>query len=199
MWRWHNLVLGEFEAQTSDEPGKPAGKPILGADPATPSDAAAASAVAPLAELIDETVLLFRRLRAVASELYGQGELSGGRRNLLRELEQAGPQTVPQMARARSVTRQHVQALVNPLAEQGYVEFVDNPAHKRSRLVRLTVAGGRYVAEMKRREAELLSQLETGVAARDTRAAAAVVRAVREAMTGQAWARLVEVDDGPRS
>ena len=132
--------------------------------------------------LIDEVVQLFRQLRSVAEAVHGDGTLSGGRRNVLRELERSGPQTVPQLARSRAVTRQHVQAMVNPLEEQGYVEFVDNPAHRRSRLVRLTLSGAEYLADVQRRETDLLSALEIGVSTERVKRAAEVLRQVRDAL-----------------
>ncbi len=133
-------------------------------------------------DLIDETVLLFRRLRSVAEALHGDGGLSGGRRDVLRELKRRGPQTVPQLARSRAVTRQHVQALVNPLEEQGHVEFIDNPAHRRSRLVGLTGSGEEYLDEMQRRESGLLSALNVGASTERVDRAVQVVRLVRKAL-----------------
>jgi DNA-binding MarR family transcriptional regulator len=100
---------------------------------------------------------------------------------VLRELDQGGPQTVPQLARTRSVTRQHVQAQVNALAEWGLVELIDNPAHKRSRLVRLTSAGRESVAELERRALDRLGRLETSMGLTEVRAAIAVIRAVAAA------------------
>jgi len=57
--------------------------------------------------------------------------LSAARRGVLRSLARLGPQTVPQMAGARPVSRQHIQTIVNALAADGLVETIDNPAHKR--------------------------------------------------------------------
>ena len=90
-------------------------------------------------ELIDETVQLYRRLNLVAEQVHNQGEMSGGLRGMLRCLRRDGPQSVPQLARSRDVSRQHIQMLVNRLEEEGYVELVENPAHKRSQIGRAHV------------------------------------------------------------
>jgi DNA-binding MarR family transcriptional regulator len=45
------------------------------------------------------------------------------------------------MAKTRQVSRQHIQALVQPLCAEGMVQLTFNPAHRRSKLVRLTAAG----------------------------------------------------------
>jgi len=140
-----------------------------------------------LGELMDETVLLFHRLRAVAEEVHGQGEASAGRRGVLRSLARGGPQTVPQLARARPVSRQHIQSLVNALAADGLVELVANPAHKRSPLVRLTAAGARRIEAMAARERTLLGVLRIGVTQAELRSAAETLRRVRGAFAGRAW------------
>src|SRR5262245_15052281 len=56
-------------------------------------------------------------------------------------LVKEGPQTVPEMARSRPVSRQHCQTICNALEAQGMVAFVDNPKHKKSKLVTVTKKG----------------------------------------------------------
>jgi len=175
MWNITHLSLGDLQPDANADSGKPGAAPPSAKAGGRPQ-------VAALGELLDEAVLLARRLSALAAELHGEARLSGEGRNLLRELNRGGPQTVPQLARLRSVTRQHVQALVNPLAEQGYVEFVHNPAHRRSHLVRLTSSGMTHLAELDHRESAALSRLEIQASPEDVAAAAGVLRAVRGAL-----------------
>ncbi|QDT96475.1 MarR family winged helix-turn-helix transcriptional regulator [Gimesia aquarii] len=130
--------------------------------------------------LIDETVLLFHRLRVVADELHGGGELAAGKRGVLKGLYEIGPQTVPQMARARPVSRQHIQSLVNPLVEEGYVEFIDNPHHRRSKLVQLTGTGRVFVEKMQLREAEVFQTLSAKFSESRLTQATRTLRSVRE-------------------
>jgi DNA-binding MarR family transcriptional regulator len=133
----------------------------------------------PAGHLIDETVALFHRLRAAAEKVHGEGETSAARRGVLRSLAQGGPQTVPRMARARPVSRQHIQTIVDALAADGLVATVANPAHKRSVLVRLTARGKAAVRDIARREAALLASLDLGIPAADLARAAAVIRTFR--------------------
>jgi len=168
-------MLGDLGADPPEAAGKPGAKPAR-------TGAAGGPDSAVVGELIDETVLLSRQVRSLAEALHGVGALSGGRRNVLRELKRSGQQTVPQLARSRAVTRQHVQALVNALEEQGYVEFVDNPAHRRSRLVRLTSSGEGLLDVMQRREAGLLSALNIEASTERVDRAVQVMRLVREAL-----------------
>ena len=94
-------------------------------------------------ELIVEVTRAFFRLRAAGRDLGAVDAGGAGRWGFLRSLRIDGPQTVPQLARARPVARQYVQTMANALAAEGLIEFVDNPAHRRSRLMRLTPKGER--------------------------------------------------------
>jgi DNA-binding MarR family transcriptional regulator len=142
--------------------------------------------------LINETALLFHRLRIVADQIHHQGEISGGLRSILRGLDKSGAQTVPQMARARNVSRQHVQMLVNQLVRERCVEMVPNPAHKRSALVRLTAQGKKVVETMNHREVNLLSKSDLGVSDQELQEAAETLRAVRALFESEQWKRLIK-------
>lgn len=141
-----------------------------------------------LYEVFDETRALFHRLAAVAEELHGHGKRSGGRRGILESLARKGPQTVPQLARARPVSRQHVQVLVNELTDAALVESIDNPAHRRSRLIRLTDPGRNALTEMYRREARLMRAMpRENLSEEHLRTAADVLRRVRKQLENSTW------------
>ena len=137
-----------------------------------------------LEAIVDETVALFHRLRAAAEAIHGEGESSAARRGVLRGLARGGPQTVPQMASARPVSRQHIQTIVDALAADGLVETVANPAHKRSMLVRLTPAGRAAVREIAEREATFMRTLDLGLPAAEIDRAVRVMRALRSRLEG---------------
>lgn len=142
--------------------------------------------------LINETAALFHRLKVVADEVHHHGEMSGGLRSVLRSLNKRGELTVPQMARERAVSRQNVQMLVNQLADKGYVEFIENPAHKRSAFVRLTPQGKKAVETMDRREEKLLSTTGVGVTDKEMLEAAETLRQVRSFFESDVWKRLLK-------
>ncbi len=131
-----------------------------------------------LDELLEAAHALCGRLRA----LDRRGSLTGAQMTLIRALGRQEPQTVPQLARAGSVSRQHIQAVVNVLDQAGYVERVPNPAHRRSPLLRLSPRGRRVVDETLRGEAATIARLRRGVGADELRKATAVLRAVAAAL-----------------
>lgn len=144
---------------------------------------------AALEALIEATSALHRRMTAVRDEIHRQERLPGGSRYVLRELGRRGPQTVPQIARARPASRQHIQTLVNRLHCEELVEFVSNPAHRRSRLVQLTERGRQRVERMVEREEALLGRIAADARERDLYEAAELLRRVRRALENGDWKR----------
>lgn len=67
------------------------------------------------------------------------------RMRLLRVLEQHGDQTMTALARGLTVTQRRVTALVDALAEDGYIERRPNPADGRSTVISLTDRGAKHL------------------------------------------------------
>jgi DNA-binding MarR family transcriptional regulator len=63
------------------------------------------------------------------------------------------------MARARPVSRQHIQTIVNALGRQALIELAENPRHRRSKLVQLTPAGRDLTKRIRAREGQVLTAL----------------------------------------
>ena len=136
--------------------------------------------------------LLYFRMRRAAEEMMKEGAQSSGRRSVLKGLANSGPQTVPHMARVRAVSRQHIQKLVNGLLEDELVELIENPAHKRSRLVRITNAGKTVAEATAEREASILPELSRGIALDDIQTATSVLKRLKAAFEGDRWQQLVK-------
>jgi len=147
--------------------------------------------------LFEETAALVLQLRAALGRMHGQGIMTAARRSILRDLDRLGPQTVPQLARARLISRQDIQPIVNALAREGLVEFAANPAHRRSPLVRLTPRGKELLEEMGRREREIAAQLELPVSAQEIESATAVLRAARQGLESLWQRQRSEETKGP--
>ena len=75
---------------------------------------------------------------------------------------------------------------------EGHIEFIDNPAHKRSRLVRLTPQGKDFVDSAMRREAKLLSRLKIDILEKDLRTATSVLSTVRALFESKQWKQLLK-------
>ncbi len=144
-----------------------------------------------LENLVHANSALFHRLRAAGDEIHGRDGLTAGMREILAGLRRNGPQTLPQMARARSVSRQYIQAVVSRLRRRGLVETTPNPTDRRSTLVRLSAAGDQMLEAMGQREADLLRQLPLEVSKKELRGAVAVLERIRAAFQQPEWVQLV--------
>jgi DNA-binding MarR family transcriptional regulator len=138
-----------------------------------------------LDELLDQVRLLWHVLVQTTERLHEGEPVTLGMRAVLEFLERHGPTAVPEIARSREVTRQHIQALVDNLLELRLVSLDDNPAHRRSALVRLTVEGRKTIDRMKRRERQFLKRLQLEARPDDLRRAATTLTAVRTALGGR--------------
>jgi DNA-binding MarR family transcriptional regulator len=110
--------------------------------------------------LIAAVTRLHQRLQAIDGVLHARAGLPAAQRGVMESLGRRGDKTVSQLAGQRGVSRQHVQVIVNQLMDKGLVIAVDNPAHRRSPLIRLTDEGRVVFREMRQREKEFLATLE---------------------------------------
>src|SRR5262245_18657692 len=101
-----------------------------------------------IADLVLEVAQFFFRLRAAGQRAGLITDWGGGAFGFMRSLALLGPLTVPQIAGMRPTSRQRMQRLADELAAEGLVELIDNPRHRRSRLLRLTRKGQARYREM---------------------------------------------------
>jgi DNA-binding MarR family transcriptional regulator len=139
--------------------------------------------------LIEEVILTFRRLRIASAEIHGDGTPIAGQRGVLIDLARMGPQSVPAIARAHGVSRQHIQVLIDRFRSRGFVELCDNPAHQRSKLVQLTKKGNELVKEMREREDTALISLNLPKSPEQIRNAATVLCEFRKHLEDFPWSQ----------
>jgi DNA-binding MarR family transcriptional regulator len=142
--------------------------------------------------VVDETIALFHWLDWVADQLYGDDGRGAPRRWVLRRLQRYGPQTVPQLARAKAQRRQSMQPVVDVLVADGFVEFVANPRHARSQLAALTTRGERLVRQMDDIDARVLRSVSSGIPASQLVTTAATLRALRMQFAIERWRGVLE-------
>jgi DNA-binding MarR family transcriptional regulator len=131
-----------------------------------------------LYQLILEIRSNFNLLKAYAERMHGDLEITAAMRAVLEALAMEGAQTVPDIARSKGVTRQHIQANVDALACKGLIKLKQNPNHRRSSLVVLSQKGQRIFDRIRQREAAALAKLAKGLSRRDLLAAQAVLQAL---------------------
>lgn len=145
-------------------------------DPRPPRSAVAADRGAIVAGLMFEVAQCFFKIRALGQKEGFITAWGGGAFGFMRSLAQLGPLTVPQIAQMRPTSRQRMQRLADDLAAEGLVEFVDNPKHLRSKLVRLTPKGSRRFKALEARLATIGAGLVGPCTEAELRKAVEIVR-----------------------
>lgn len=138
-----------------------------------------------MAELMLEVAQFFFRIRAVGQKTGLITSWGGGAFGFMRSLALIGPLTVPQIAEMRPTSRQRMQRLADELAANGLVEFMDNPGHRRSKLVRLTRKGNARYREMSERFLAMASGMGAGLSDADIRKAIEIVRRLSDETKGR--------------
>ncbi len=102
--------------------------------------------------LFDEIRKIDNRLRWLGDTLHPEMGLTAAKRSLLLSLHREGPQTVPDLARERLVSRQVIQTQANDLLKEGLICNRSNPNHRRSPLLALSPQGERCISRMLEKE-----------------------------------------------
>jgi DNA-binding MarR family transcriptional regulator len=137
-------------------------------------------AAAALTELILEVFRVNGDLLAEGDRIAGEFGQSSARWQVLGAIAEQVP-TVPGIAREMGLTRQSVQRTVDVLEAEGIVEYLDNPAHRRSKLVAMTPRGREIYRRVLARQVQwsngLAQELRAGP--RDIRRALVLLRDLR--------------------
>jgi DNA-binding MarR family transcriptional regulator len=129
-----------------------------------------------IAELMLEVAQCFFRIRALGQKAGLITSWGGGAFGFMRSLALLGPLTVPQIAEMRPTSRQRMQRLADELAADRLVEFIDNPKHRRSKLVKLTRKGDACYREMNARFLAIASTIGVDLSEAEIRKTTAIVR-----------------------
>jgi DNA-binding MarR family transcriptional regulator len=141
-----------------------------------------------IAELMLEVAQCFFRIRAVGQKTGLITSWGGGAFGFMRSLALLGPLTVPQIAEMRPTSRQRMQRLADELAVEGLVKFIDNPKHRRSKLVQLTRKGEARFRDLNARLLVIASTMGRGLTDADIRRTTQVVRQLSDDV--KAWSEL---------
>jgi DNA-binding MarR family transcriptional regulator len=129
-----------------------------------------------IAELMLEVAQCFFRIRALGQKTGLITSWGGGAFGFMRSLALLGPLTVPQIARMRPTSRQRMQRLADELAADGLIKFVDNPKHRRSKLVQLTPKGDARYRQLDARLLAIASTMCVALSEPDIRRTTEIVR-----------------------
>lgn len=136
-----------------------------------------------LYKLILEIRAASDELNQISTALNDRAGITSAERTVLDSLFGKNERTVPQIAKAKNVSRQHIQQLVDGLADKGLVRHTTNPTHKRSKLVLITDAGRHIIQDIREKEAMTLSELAEGLDFGATQSATRALRDLRRELS----------------
>ena len=111
-----------------------------------------------LHDLFREVFELHAALSSIMDKVHEQAGLSTSQHKIMRTLSHLGPATVPDLAALLGVSRQFVQTVCNDLLSRGFLEFTDNPRHKRSKLAILTEPGRIAFRQARQKEDTIIEE-----------------------------------------
>jgi DNA-binding MarR family transcriptional regulator len=138
-----------------------------------------------LNSLFGEVNTLATQCKQARSFFENPSDLAGGERGVLLVLGRSHSQTVPEIARARCTSRQNIQIVVNRLKEEGLVELVSNPSHKRSAHVCLTEKGRKLSQQIELSEAKLLNDVLVDLSQEELISATKCLQKLRQALSAE--------------
>ena len=138
-----------------------------------------------LAPLVSRIPRLFFLLQALGDRLNDDLGVTAAMRGLLVSLADGAPRTVPERARERPVSRQHIQSVVNDLMAAGLAQALPNPSHRRSPLIALTEDGRRHLKLIREREAGLLARTAPSVSHAELAAATRLLELLERDLAGR--------------
>lgn len=145
------------------------------------------AAGAAITDLIVEIFRLNGRLLAEGDRLVAGLGMTGARWQVLGAIALSpAPEPVARLARGMGLNRQGVQRIVNELAAEGFVEFQDNPHHRRARLVVLTDAGRNAYTAATDLQVPWANALAKGIDLADIAIAARTLEVVRMRLRSEA-------------
>ncbi|MFP2906277.1 MarR family winged helix-turn-helix transcriptional regulator [Pyxidicoccus sp. 3LFB2] len=90
------------------------------------------------------------------------------------------PAPVANVARVMGLARQSVQQTADALERDGFIEYQENPHHRRAKLIAMTARGREALRKVEARQAAWANQLAAGLDARALKATVEGLRQVRQ-------------------
>ena len=142
--------------------------------------------------LAESNMALNQSLLEGIKKVHKNDELSDPKRQVLMTVHRHGPQTVPQIARKKKFSRQHILNLVNEFVADGYIDLVKNPDHKTSKLIQLTAKGLQAIEKMNEFETEIFSRLEINVSIEEMNQAKDTMNKIQRIFESSHWNDLMD-------
>ncbi|SIN87874.1 transcriptional regulator, MarR family [Singulisphaera sp. GP187] len=136
-------------------------------------------------DLVLEVFRLNGLLLAAGDQLAEPAALTAARWQVLGVADH-GPAPVANVARIMGLTRQAVQSTSDALERDGFVEYSNNPHHRRAKLIVLTDKGRAALRQVEARQVEWADRLGAVIGLQTLKAAAEGLKRARQSLEADA-------------
>jgi DNA-binding MarR family transcriptional regulator len=130
-------------------------------------------------ELVLEVFRLNGLLLEAGDRLTSPVGLTSARWQVLGVVEHE-PVPVANVARIMGLTRQSVQQTADALEKDGFIEYVENPHHRRAKLMRITPKGRKALDYVQQQQVDWANQISENHLLEDLKTAISVLRQLNE-------------------
>ncbi len=134
--------------------------------------------------VIGDIRLSFNLLRSMADQMHGVLGINTSQRAVMESLAGQNAKTVPDIAREKGVSRQHIQVITNSLIKARLVRSHSNPDDKRTFLMSLTSHGEKNFIEIQKRETIELERLSAAFSANELQSTHDTLQKLNNLVTG---------------
>ncbi len=138
------------------------------------------SSGAELHTLFKEIIHMEAILSEIIDEVHEKAGMRTSQIRLANTLLELGQTTVPDIAYTMKTSRQFVQTVVNELEKLNIIKFIENPRHKRSKLIKLTDNGQNILRQVRKNEEEIILRLLPDIDTTGVKAAYELLAIIRE-------------------
>ncbi|MDJ0885334.1 MAG: MarR family transcriptional regulator [Desulfobacterales bacterium] len=136
-----------------------------------------------LHDLFREVFALQAVLAGLMDQVHLEAGLSTSQIKIMRVLSRMTSATVPDVAADLKVSRQFVQTVCNHLHRLGYLEFKDNPRHKRSKRLFITAPGRQALDQARRKENAVIAKTLPHISTAEVARACKLLQSIRSALS----------------
>ncbi|MDH5510050.1 MAG: hypothetical protein OEZ32_06795 [Nitrospinota bacterium] len=145
--------------------------------------------------LLSETRSLYHHMKLIAEDTYKEETMSGGNRGILNDLAGLGPQSEIQLEKLRPLSRIHIEEMIAPLRDSGYIRNTPDTDDREFPLIELTTKGFDFIRSGDKKEMDILTSISRSVPREDILVALDVLRSVRKSFDSVSYDNLVHIGD----
>ena len=134
--------------------------------------------------ILNESLSIFHHMKLLVEDKYQEESISFGNRGILQDLAWLGPQSQAQLLDLRPLSRLHIEEMIKPLEESGYVKRMEPANGGKLPMLDITEKGRALIQRSSAREVDILSSVANQMDEKELISALDVLRFIRKSFEG---------------